>query len=125
MHSSAKRFFRKALNAVHTQEPRVINVDKNAAYPKAIDELKDKEELSEQVELRQNKYLNNIVEQDHRAIKRLVKPGMGFGSFNTARRTLRGYEAMNMLRKGQVVGVEKGDVLTRAEFVYQIFGVAA
>ena len=72
------------MNAVHTQEPRVINVDKNAAYPKAVDELKEKEELSEQVELRQNKYLNNIVEQDHRAIKRLVKPGMGFGSFNTA-----------------------------------------
>ena len=89
------------MNAVHTQEPRVINVDKNAAYPKAIDELKEKEELSEQLELRQNKYLNNIVEQDHRAIKRLVKPGMGFGSFNTARRTLKGYEIMHMLRKRQ------------------------
>lgn len=65
---AAKRFLRKALNAIHTQEPRGINVDKNAAYPKAIDELKEKEELPEQVELRQNKYLNNIVEQDHRFI---------------------------------------------------------
>ena len=74
---AAKRFFRKALSAVHTQSPRVINVDKNAAYPKAIDELKEKEELPELVELRQNKYLNNIVEQDHCVIKRLVKPGMG------------------------------------------------
>ena len=73
---AAKRFLRKALNAVHTQEPRVINVDKNAAYPKAIDELREKEELPEQVKLRQSKYLNNIVEQDHRAIKRLVKPGI-------------------------------------------------
>ena len=81
---AAKRFFRKALKAVHNHEPRVINVDKNAAYPKAIDELKAKEELPESVELRQNKYLNNIVEQDHRGIKRLAKPGMGFGSFNTA-----------------------------------------
>ena len=43
---AAIRFFRKAMKAVHTQEPRVINVDKNAAYPKAIDELKGKEELS-------------------------------------------------------------------------------
>ena len=43
---AAKRFLRKVMNAVHTQEPRVINVDKNAAYPKAIDELKEKEELS-------------------------------------------------------------------------------
>ncbi|MBW4639667.1 MAG: IS6 family transposase [Gloeocapsa sp. UFS-A4-WI-NPMV-4B04] len=122
---AAQRFFRKALKAAHTQSPRVITVDKNAADPKAIDELKKKEELSEQVELRQNKYLNNIVEQDHRGIKRLVKPGMGFGSFNTARRTMKGYEIMNMLRKGQVVGVEKGDVLARTVFVSQIFGMAA
>ena len=60
------------------------------------------------MELRQNKYLNNIVEQEHRSIKRLVKPGMGFGSFNTARRTIRGYEMMNMIRKRQIQGVEKG-----------------
>jgi len=122
---AAKRFLRKALKAVHNQEPRVINVDKNAAYPKAIDELKEKKELSESVELRQNKYLNNRVEQDHRFIKRLVKPGMGFGSFNTARRTLKGYEIMNMLRKGQVKKVEKGAVRERVKFIAEIFGVAA
>ena len=98
---------------------------KNAAYPKAVDELKEKEELSLQVELRQNKYLNNIVEQDHRFIKRLVKPGMGFGSFNTARRTIKGYEIMNMLRKGQVRKVEKGAVRERVLFMAEIFGVAA
>ncbi len=103
----------------------MINVDKNAAYPKAIDQMKAKEELSERVELRQNKYLNNRIEQDHRFIKRLTKPGMGFHSFNTARRTIRGYEAMNMLRKGQVVGVEQGDVLARTEFMSQIFEVGA
>jgi hypothetical protein len=50
---------------------------------------------------------------------------MGFKSFNTARRTLRGYEAMNMIRKGQIQGVEKGDILAQVEFVSQIFGVAA
>ena len=122
---AAKRFFCKALKALHNQEPRVINVDKNAAYPKAIDELKEKEELSKGVELRQNKYLNNRIEQDHRFIKRLTKPGMGFHSFNTARRTIRGYETMNMLRKGQVEGVAKGDVKARTEFLSQIFGVAA
>jgi transposase-like protein len=71
------------------------------------------------------KYLNNIVEQDHRFIKRLVNPGMGFGSFNTARRTLKGYEAMNMIRKGQINGVEKGDVRAQVEFVSQLFGVTA
>ena len=57
MRSYAKRFFRKALKALYTQEPRVINVDKNTALPKAINEFKEKEELSSQVELRQNKYL--------------------------------------------------------------------
>lgn len=75
---ASKRFFRKALNAVHTQKPRAINVDKNAAYPKPINQLKEKEELSKQVELRQNKYFNNLAEQDHRFIKRLTKAGMGF-----------------------------------------------
>ena len=122
---AAKRFLCKALNAVHTQQPRVINVDKNAAYPKAIEELKEKEELPELVELRQRKYLNNIVEQDHRSIKRLVEPGMGFGSFNTARRTIKGYEIMNMVRKGQIQGVAKGAIKERVLFINQIFGVAA
>jgi transposase-like protein len=108
---AAERFFRKVLKAVHNQTPRVINVDKNAAYPPAIDSLKTKL-FGETPELRRVKYLNNIVEQDHRFIKRLVNPGMGFGSFNTARRTLRGYEAMNMIRFGQIQGVEKGDILS-------------
>ena len=122
---AAERFFRKTLKASHNQSPRVINVDKNAAYPKAIDELKAEKTVPETSELRQNKYLNNIIEQDHRFIKRLVNPGMGFGSFNTARRTLRGYEAMNMIRKGQINGVAKGDVMGQVEFVSQIFrGVA-
>ena len=98
---NAKRFFRKTLKAIHNQTPRVITVDKNAALPKAINELKEKKELPKKVKLRQEKYQNNIVEQNHRGIKRLVKPGMGFGSFNTARRTIKGYEAMNMVRKGQ------------------------
>jgi len=122
--SAAERFLRKTLNASHTQSPRVINVDKNAAYPAAVDDLKAEEQLFETTELRQVKYLNNRVEQDHRFIKRLTKPGMGFGSFHTARRTIRGFEAMNMIRKGQVQGIAKGDVLASIEFVSQIFGIA-
>jgi len=123
--TAAERFFRKTLSATHTQTPRVINVDKNAAYPKAADTLKTKEVLPESIQLRQNKYLNNLVEQDHRFIKRLTKPGMGFHSFNTARRTLRGYETMNMLRKGQVQGVAKGAVKEWVLFMHQIFEVVA
>jgi len=122
--TAAERFLRKTLNASHTQSPRVINVDKNAAYPPAVDHLKADEQLPQTTQLRQVKYLNNRVEQDHRFIKRLTKPGMGFGSFNTARRTIRGLEAMNMKRIGQVEAVDKGDVRAQIEFVSQVFGVA-
>jgi len=122
---AAKRFLKKVLNAPHTQSPRVITVDKNAAYPPAIDELKADESLPKTTKTRQVKYLNNIVEQDHRFIKRCIKPGLGFGSFNTARRTLKGYEAMNMIRKGQIKDVDKGDVLGQISFINEIFGVTA
>jgi len=99
-------------------------VDKNAAYPPAVEQLKADEQLPETTQLRQVKYLNNRVEQEHRFIKRLTKLGMGFGSFNTARRTIRGLEAMNMKRIGQVEAVDKGDVRAQIEFVSQVFGVA-
>jgi len=113
------------LNAPNTLEPRVITVDKNAAYPAAIEALKPDEALPETTETRQSKYLNNTVEQDHRFIKRRVKPGLGFGSFNTARRTLKGYESMHMIRKGQVKGVDRGDVMGQISFINQIFGIVA
>jgi transposase-like protein len=108
-----------------TSAPRVINVDKNAAYPKAIAALKANGVLPENVELRQVKYLNNLIEQDHRFIKRLVKPGMGFFSFETAWRTLQGYEMMNMIRKGQLQGVRKGDVGGQVALIAKLFGVVA
>lgn len=102
----------------------MINVDKNAAYPIAFAELVEDKYLPDDCELRQEKYLNNQVEQDHRFIKRLVKPGMGFQSFNTARRTLIGYEMMNAIRKGQILGIEKENILGQIKFVSSLFGVA-
>ncbi|MBA2680778.1 MAG: DDE-type integrase/transposase/recombinase, partial [Ktedonobacteraceae bacterium] len=105
--------------------PRVINVDKNAAYPKAIADLKVAGILPETVELRQVKYLNNRIEQDHRFVKRLTKPGMGFFSFETAWRTLQGFEVMNMIRKGQVQGVAKGDVKGQVALIARLFGAVA
>ncbi|MDV2997122.1 MAG: hypothetical protein N4J56_006827 [Chroococcidiopsis sp. SAG 2025] len=76
-------------------------------------------------EIGQNKYLNNLVEQDHRFIQKLVNLGLGFKSFHTARRIVVGYETMNMIRKGQIQPVKKGNILGQVEFVSQIFGVAA
>lgn len=122
---TAKRFFLKTLRATHTTTPRVINVDKNAAYPKAIADLNAVGLLPQQVELRQVKSLNNLIEQDHRFIKRLTKPGMGFFSFETAWRTLQGFEVMNMMRKGQLQGVDKGDVRGQVALVAKLFGVIA
>ena len=122
---AATCFFRKTFAASHTTEPRVINVDKNAAYPKAFAELKAEGHIPEHCELRQVKYLNNRIEQDHRFIKRLTKPGMGFFSFETAWKTLQGYEIMNMLRKGQGQGIERGDVGGLVALVAKLFGIAA
>ncbi len=122
---AAKRFFLKTLAATQSSEPRVINVDKNAAYPKAFRELKAAGRMPENCELRQVKYLNNVIEQDHRFIKRLGKAGMGFFSFQTAWRTLQGYEIMNMMRKGQVQGVDKGDTIGQIAWMAKVFGVAA
>jgi transposase, IS6 family len=65
------------------------------------------------------------VEQDHRRVKRLVKSGLGFGSFHTARRTLAGYEAMAMIRKGQVRSIGGRDMRAQAEFVVLLFELAA
>src|SRR5437763_1617778 len=93
--------------------------------PEAIAELKAAGILPASVELRQVKYLNNLVEQDHRFIKRLVKPAMGFFSFETAERTLQGYEVINLIRKGQVRGVGKGDIPGQVAFIARLFGVAA
>src|SRR4051812_3658538 len=94
--AAATRFFRKAWGAAHTVTPRVITVDKNPAYPKALSTLKASNLVPESCELRHSKFLNNIVEQDHRFVKRRVKQGLGFYSFKTAWRTLQGYEVMNM-----------------------------
>lgn len=76
--------------------------------------------IPEHCELRQVKYLNNLIEQDHRFVKRLTKPGMGFFSFKTAWLTLQGFEVMNMIRKGQL----QGDVEGQVALVSTLFGVA-
>ena len=123
--AAAQAFFEKALGAAHTVTPRVINVDKNAAYPKAIEDLKTTHQLPADCELRQVKYLNNRIEQDHRFIKRRTRPGLGFFTFDTAQRTLSGYETMNMIRKGQVHGVDKGDIQAQVRLFNHLFGLAS
>ena len=71
---AAKRFLKKALGSKHNQIPRAITVDNNPAYPPAVNELKNDKILPINVGIRQIKYLNNIIEQDRRSIKRIVRP---------------------------------------------------
>jgi transposase, IS6 family len=75
---AAKRFFKKALTAPHISTPRVITVDKNAAYPKAFKELKAERSMPDSCELRQSKYLNNLIEQVHRFILPVGQARDGF-----------------------------------------------
>ena len=120
----AARFLKKALKATHTEVPRVINVDKNPSYPPAVESAKKAGYLPDETELRQVKYLNNRVECDHRKIKKLVNYGLGFKGFWTAHKTIRGYETMHMIRKGQVA-LPLGSHLAEVRFIESLFGIAA
>jgi transposase, IS6 family len=122
---AAERFFRQVRQAAQTLAPRVITLDKPAADPPAFEALQQEGRLPETCLLRPGTYLNNVLAQDHRFVKRRVKPGLGFGTFTTAQRTLQGYEATHMLRKGQLEGLTKDDVLAQKRVINQLFGVAA
>jgi len=121
---AAKRFFRKALGRSNITSPRVINVDKNAAYIEAASDLKEEELLPDTCKRRPTKYMNNIVGQDHRFIKRRVNPSLEFGSYPTAWRTIQGYETMNMIRKGQIEGAKKGNIQAQNQFIAGLFSLA-
>ena len=122
--AAAKRFFQKALRGSDNVMPRVINVDKNAAYPAVVQELKAEGVLSRRCRLRQCKFLNNVVEQDHRNVKRRTRLAMGYGSFRTAWHTLQGIETMHLIGKGRVRRVPKGDVVAQVRFIHKLFGLA-
>ncbi|WP_028390631.1 IS6 family transposase, partial [Bacillus cihuensis] len=121
---AAKRFFKKALAFSHVSKPRVITVDKNPAYSIAIQELKEEMQMLEGVQLRKVKYLNNIVEQDHRFIKKRIRPMLGLKSLRTAKLIIAGIEAMHMVKKGQILQRENS-VQNQKEFIHQLFGLVA
>ena len=88
-------------------------------------QLKREGRLGRRCRCRVCPYLNHIVEQDHRAIKRRVNASQGFRSFHGAGRTIQGYEAVHMIRKGQVRWLPKEDVLGQIQFIRQILGLKA
>jgi transposase-like protein len=122
---AAKLFFEKAVMRPYNDFPETVIVDRNPAYPTALEVLQKEGHLSPAVKLRIGRGLNNLVEQEHRRIKRLVRPGLGFKNFESARRTIQGYETMSMIQKGQVEPVQRRDGKALATFVEALFrGVA-
>jgi transposase-like protein len=87
--------------------------------------LKADEINAQDTELRQSKYLNDIIKREHRSIKRIMKPMMELKTFNPARSTLSKTEAMNKLRKGQVQRIDPGSSVSEAKVIEAIFGIAA
>ena len=122
--TAAKGFLRLALSAVSIR-PRVINVDGHPAYASAINELKQKHELGRNCRCRPSQYMNNIIEQDHRFVKKRVAASQGFRSVTGALNTIAGYEAMNIIRKGQIRWLPKDDIVGQKSFVERILGIAA
>jgi transposase-like protein len=80
-HKAVRRFFKKALRSFHVSRTRVITVDKNPAYPVAIEKLRKEKKMPLGIQIRQIKYLNNIEEQDYRFIKKRIRSMMGFNHF--------------------------------------------
>ncbi len=122
---AAKRFFKKMMRADHRRLPFSISVDKNAAYPEAFSTSQEERVVPKDCKLRRVKYLNNVIEQDHRFVKKKVRASQCFKRFNTAERTLEGIEAMNMMRKGQVKRLAGSDARGQAKFITSLFGIAA
>jgi transposase-like protein len=121
---AATMFLRLALSG-QGPRPRVINVDGHPAYASAVADLKQTGELSRRCRCRTAPYLNNIIEQDHRFIKKRITASLGFRSVEGACRTIEGYEAMHAIRKGQVRWVARGDPVAQRQFIHSIFGVPA
>ena len=114
--AAARRFFEKAMR--HNTVPDKITMDKSGANQAALVQLNKERQVL--IEIRQVKYLSNIVEQDHRAIKRITRPMLGFKSFQAARAILASIELMHMIRKGQFILAGEG--MSFADQFYALAG---
>ena len=112
--AAARRYFEKSIE--QNGEPETVTVDKSGANLAALDALNAEREAP--IKIHQNKYLNNVVEQDHRAIKRRTRPMLGFKNFRCARILLRGIEVMHTIAKGQMQ--DRGIGYTHAQQLYSL-----
>ncbi|MFS0757510.1 IS6 family transposase [Noviherbaspirillum sp. 1P10PC] len=114
--AAARRFFEKAMQ--HNTVPDKVTMDKSGANQAALERLNQEREVP--ITIRQVKYLNNTIEQDHREIKRITRPMLGFKSFQAARAILAGIELMHMIRKGQFTLKREG--MSSADQFYALAG---
>jgi len=121
---AAYHFLRKALKMMRDCRPTSITTDKLASYPKAIRRLQGEALLAKDVEHRTSKYLNNVIEADHGALKRVIRPTRGFQRMETASKTLKGFEAMRMIRRGHCVLPQPG-MTGEVHLINQLFGLVA
>ena len=110
MKGSAQKFLNKAIG--NNGKPRLINIDKSGANTEAIRIINRYSLTFKKIKTRRVKYLNNIVEQDHRTIKRRIAITTGFKEFESAQRTLAGIEIINIIRKDQLSNSKKSWFLT-------------
>lgn len=122
---AAKRFLGKALNGLKNwQKPLTINTDKAPTYSIAISALKKEGKLPDETLHRQVKYLNNVIEADHGKLKQLIRPVRGFKSLKTAYATIKGFEVMRALKKGQAqLWQYDGGIMGEVRLIERQFGI--
>ena len=114
-HAAARRFFERAIG-LH-DVPEKITIDKSGANTAAVHSMVA--DSGVEIELRQSKYLNNLIEQDHRAVKRRTQTMLGFKDFHCAAKLIAGIETMHMIKKGQL-DCPDGKVTSAAEQFYSL-----
>jgi transposase, IS6 family len=122
---AAEKFLRQVVSNEHSAAPRIISVDKHASYPPAFKALQTEGLIPEVTELRQIKYLNNIIEQDHRFTKKRIRYSQWLQTVKTAEATISGYESIHLIRKGQIPGVARKDFIAQKKFIEDLFDLAA
>jgi transposase, IS6 family len=122
---AAKSFLQLAIAQSGRIQPRVIDVDGHPAYPLAVEQLKDSGELGRNCRCRRSLYINNMVEQDYRFVKKRVVASQWFRSVDGAVNTIAGYKAMNIIRKGQIRWLPKTNTVGQIRFIERPFGIAA
>ncbi|MGI4756511.1 MAG: IS6 family transposase [Janthinobacterium lividum] len=121
---AAHRFLSKALTTMRDWPASSITTDKLRSYPEAIERLKREGKLSKSAKHRTSKYLNNIIEADHGALKQVIRPTRGFQTMKSAIATIKGFEIMRMIRRGHCLTCKRG-ANNEVRFVDSLFGIAA